>query len=65
MKMRALAGLAIAAMLAGGKGMGFIAPTEVNRGWNGFVGDSLKKQQKHTNRLRCKHNAKLKLRKAK
>lgn len=55
----------IAGMMAGGLsgGLNFVHPSEPSRGWNGFLGSSKNGRPKHTNKLRCKHNSKLKRRK--
>lgn len=64
---RNIAALAMlsAGMMAGGLaggGLNFVHPSEPSRGWNGVLSDSRKAKPKHTNRLRCSHNAKLKKR---
>ena len=58
-------GLLAGAMLAGIPApLDFIHPSEPNRGWNGFLGNSKNSRKKHSNKLRYSHNAKLKRRKA-
>lgn len=63
---RGIGGLALLAvgMMAGGLsgGLNFVHPSEPSRGWNGFLGTSNNNKQKRTNKLRCKHNSKLKKR---